>query len=214
MNFAICAACEFMTGPCTLGNGNACVMAPYFPSTEPEKFDRVNKVFGVVNVYKILSRLEEPWQHQYAANALCYEAEARIHDPIHGYLGPQMVYNNILNNLKREIDSAKNELSITMTKKNQLMGLPDVDARRNVDEIVGMRENDQGDVHRANGLKKLNERFQFENNTDLWGLDFPSLRACSAFDDMNIELKQPRGETDTDKSTLLDISNSIAAKWL
>ena len=44
MNFAICAACEFMTGPCTLGNGNACVMAPYFPSTEPEKFDRVNKV--------------------------------------------------------------------------------------------------------------------------------------------------------------------------
>ena len=64
------------------------------------------------------------------------------------------------------------------------------------------------------GLKKLNERFQFENNTDLWGLDFPSLRACSAFDDMNIELKQPRGETDTDKSTLLDISNSIAAKWL
>ncbi|WZZ75870.1 hypothetical protein YC2023_087240 [Brassica napus] len=214
MNFAICAACEFMTGPCTLGNGNACVMAPYFPSTEPEKFDRVNKVFGVVNVYKILSRLEEPWQRQYAANALCYEAEARIHDPIHGYLGPQMVYNNILNNLKREIDSAKNELSITMTKKNQLMGLPDVDARRNVDEIVGMRENDQGDVHRANGLKKLNERFQFENNTDLWGLDFPSLRACSAFDDMNIELKQPRGETDTDKSTLLDISNSIAAKWL
>ncbi|XP_013597302.1 PREDICTED: LOB domain-containing protein 35-like [Brassica oleracea var. oleracea] len=151
MNFAICAACEFMTGPCTLGNGNACVMAPYFPSTEPEKFDRVNKVFGVVNVYKILSRLEEPWQRQYAVNALCYEAEARIHDPIHGYLGPQMVYNNILNNLKREIDSAKNELSITMAKKNQLMGLPDVDARRNVDEIVGMRENDQGDVHRADG---------------------------------------------------------------
>uniref|UniRef100_A0A0D3DFG4 Leucine-rich repeat-containing N-terminal plant-type domain-containing protein n=1 Tax=Brassica oleracea var. oleracea TaxID=109376 RepID=A0A0D3DFG4_BRAOL len=58
------------------------------------------------------------------------------------------------------------------------------------------------------GLKKLNERFQFENNTDLWGLDFPSLRACSAFDDMNIELKQPRGETDTDKSTLHNMSDS------
>ncbi|CAF2026810.1 unnamed protein product [Brassica napus] len=125
--------------PCTLGNGNACVMAPYFPSTEPEKFDRVNKVFGVVNVYKILSRLEEPWQRQYAANALCYEAEARIHDPIHGYLEPTLFA--LINEM----------LELNEDQKNQLMGLPDVDARRNVDEIVGMRENDQGDVHRANG---------------------------------------------------------------
>ncbi|CAF2130735.1 unnamed protein product [Brassica napus] len=116
MVMAVCAACEFMTGPCTFGNRNACIMAPYFPSSEPEKFDRVNKVFGIVNVYTILNRLEEPWQRQYAANALCYEAEVRLHDPIHGYLGLQMVYNNILNNLKREIDSAENELSITMAK--------------------------------------------------------------------------------------------------
>ena len=63
-------------------------------------------------------------------------------------------------------------------------------------------------IELVKGLKKLNERFQFENNTDLWGLDFPPLRACSAFDDMNIELKQPRGETDTDKSTLHNMSDS------
>ncbi|CAG7884092.1 unnamed protein product, partial [Brassica rapa] len=91
MDLPICAACNFTNnGPCTLGSGNSCVMAPYFSSTEP--------VFGVENVYKILSRLEEPWQREYAVNALCYEAEARIHDPIHGYVGPQMVYKNILNN--------------------------------------------------------------------------------------------------------------------
>ncbi|CAH2078230.1 unnamed protein product [Thlaspi arvense] len=61
------------------------------------------------------------------------------------------------------------------------------------------------------GLKKLNERFQFENNTGLCGIDFPSLRACSAFDDANIQqLKQPPGETDTDKSTLHNnISESV-----
>uniref|UniRef100_A0A0D3DFG5 LOB domain-containing protein n=2 Tax=Brassica oleracea var. oleracea TaxID=109376 RepID=A0A0D3DFG5_BRAOL len=102
---------EQHNGPCTLGSGNSCVMAPYLPSKEPDKFDRVHKVFGVENVYKILSRLEESWQSEYAVNALCYEAEARIHDPIHGYVGPQMIYNNILNNLKREIDSAINELA-------------------------------------------------------------------------------------------------------
>ncbi|KAJ4912910.1 Leucine-rich repeat protein kinase family protein [Raphanus sativus] len=62
------------------------------------------------------------------------------------------------------------------------------------------------------GLKKLNERFQFENNTGLCGIEFPSLRACSAFDDSNIEIKQPQGEKDTDKSTLHDISDSVYLK--
>ncbi|XP_018479169.1 LOB domain-containing protein 35-like [Raphanus sativus] len=150
MDLPICAVCKFaVVGPCTLGN--ECIMAPYFPSTEPDKFDRVNKVFGILNVYKILRNLEEPWQREYAANALCYEAEARIQDPICGYVGVQLVLENKLNNLKRDIDSALNELMITKDKKNQRTRLPDVDAQRNVDEIVGMRENDQGDVHRADG---------------------------------------------------------------
>ncbi|KAG2239729.1 hypothetical protein Bca52824_091426 [Brassica carinata] len=184
MDSAICAVCKFtIGGPCTLGNRDECIMAPYIPSTEPDKFDRVNKVFGVINVCKILSNLEEPWQREYASNALCYEAEARIQDPISAYVGTKLVLENKLNNLKREIDSAINELVIIRDKvtqyfnlpkpsdfakpslfplinemlelneyqKNQLTGLPDVDARRNVDEIVGMRENDQGDVHRADG---------------------------------------------------------------
>ncbi|KAG2239731.1 hypothetical protein Bca52824_091428 [Brassica carinata] len=180
MDLAICAACKFTSnGPCTLGNGNACVMAPYFPSTEPDKFDRVNKVFGVVIVYKILSVLEEPCQREYAANALCYEAEARIQDPIHGYADPKLAFDNILNRLKRDIDSAINELEIPMDKVPQYFNLPIsidfaepclfslinemlelnenqknqlrrlVDARRK--EIAAMRINDQDDVHRADG---------------------------------------------------------------
>nr|VDC83215.1 unnamed protein product [Brassica rapa] len=40
MDLPICAACNFTNnGPCTLGSGNSCVMAPYFSSTEPGKFD-------------------------------------------------------------------------------------------------------------------------------------------------------------------------------
>ncbi|KAJ4899733.1 LOB domain-containing protein 32 [Raphanus sativus] len=148
MDLAICAACKFTSnGPCTLGNGDACIMAPFFPSTEPDKFDRVNKVFGVVNVYKILSILEEPLQREYAVNALCYEAEARIQDPIHGNYDLKLAYDNILNKFKRDIDSAINELEIPTDKKNQLKRL--VDARRNA--IIGMRENEQGGVHRADG---------------------------------------------------------------
>ncbi|ESQ55083.1 hypothetical protein EUTSA_v10024592mg [Eutrema salsugineum] len=60
------------------------------------------------------------------------------------------------------------------------------------------------------GLKKLNEKFKFENNIGLCGVDFPSLRACSAFDDETIQqLKQPPGELDTNKSTLHNISESV-----
>lgn len=38
-------------------------------------------------------------------------------------------------------------LELNEDQKNQLTRLPDVEARRNADEIVGMREND----HRADG---------------------------------------------------------------
>ncbi|CAH8391958.1 unnamed protein product [Eruca vesicaria subsp. sativa] len=154
MDLPICAVCEFFhDGPCRLGQ--PCNCAPFFPATEWEKFNRVHKIFGVVNVHKILNDLDEHQHHEKAVTALCYEAEARLNDPICGYVGSEFVLNNILNNLKREIDSASNELVTIMDKteeqENQLTRLPGMDARSNVDETIGMRENDQGDVHRAAG---------------------------------------------------------------
>ncbi|CAH8391963.1 unnamed protein product [Eruca vesicaria subsp. sativa] len=150
MDLPICAVCEFMyDGPCRLGQ--PCNCAPFFPSTEWEKFNRVHKIFGVENVRKILNDLDEHQHSEKAVTALCYEAEARIYDPICGYVGSEFVLNNILNNLKREIDSASNELVTIMDKENKLTRLPDMDARRNVDGTIGMRENDQGNVHRAAG---------------------------------------------------------------
>ncbi|WZY85384.1 hypothetical protein YC2023_031768 [Brassica napus] len=38
------------------------------------------------------------------------------------------------------------------------------------------------------------------------------LPACSSFDDANIEVKQPQGETNTDKSTLHNMSDSAYLK--
>ncbi|CAH8391978.1 unnamed protein product [Eruca vesicaria subsp. sativa] len=154
MDLRICVVCEFMyNGPCRLGQ--PCNYTPFFPSTEWEKFNRVHKIFGVENVRKILNDLDKHQHREKAVTALCYEAESRINDPTCGYVGSEFVLNNILNNLKREIDSASNELVTIMDKteeqENQLTRLPYMDARRNVDETIGMRENDQGDVHRAAG---------------------------------------------------------------
>ncbi|CAH2078231.1 unnamed protein product, partial [Thlaspi arvense] len=81
MNLNQCAVCKAMKVQCS----TACVFAPHFPSTEPEKFDRVNRVFGVQNVYRVLGRLPRSLRED-AVDALCYEAEARIRDPIHGYI--------------------------------------------------------------------------------------------------------------------------------
>ncbi|ESQ46630.1 hypothetical protein EUTSA_v10000571mg, partial [Eutrema salsugineum] len=73
-----CSACKVLKSVCT----GECVFAPSFPSTEPEKFDRVHRIFGAENVYKILSNETfSPLQREYAVKALSYEAEARIQDP-------------------------------------------------------------------------------------------------------------------------------------
>ncbi|ESQ46621.1 hypothetical protein EUTSA_v10000694mg, partial [Eutrema salsugineum] len=92
-----CSACKVLKSVCT----GECVFAPYFPSTEPEKFDRVHRIFGAENVYKILSNETfSPLQLEYAVKALSYEAEARIQDLVTGCV--------------EQIVSAKNEIVATM----------------------------------------------------------------------------------------------------
>ncbi|ESQ55086.1 hypothetical protein EUTSA_v10026904mg [Eutrema salsugineum] len=106
-----CSACKVLKSVCT----GECVFSPYFPSTEPEIFDRVHRIFGAENVYKILSNETfSPLQREHAVKALSYEAEARIRDPVTGYYDMSLAYEKILNNLKEQIVSAKNEIVATM----------------------------------------------------------------------------------------------------
>ncbi|CAK7355771.1 unnamed protein product [Dovyalis caffra] len=59
-------------------------------------------------------------------------------------------------------------------------------------EVLDVRNNSlSGAVPSA--LKRLNGGFQFENNQGLCGTEFPLLRACSAFDNMNINQVGPLG---------------------
>ncbi|ESQ46633.1 hypothetical protein EUTSA_v10000489mg, partial [Eutrema salsugineum] len=95
-----CSACKVLKSVCT----GECVFAPYYPSTEPEKFVRVHRIFGTFS----------PLQREYAVKALSYEAEDRIQDPVTGCVGMSLAYEKILNNLKTQIVSAKNEIVATM----------------------------------------------------------------------------------------------------
>ncbi|KAK9027466.1 hypothetical protein V6N11_067301 [Hibiscus sabdariffa] len=50
-----CAACKILRRRCT----DKCVLAPYFPPTEPAKFTIAHRVFGASNIIKFLQELPE-----------------------------------------------------------------------------------------------------------------------------------------------------------
>lgn len=75
-----CGACKFLRRKCT----SACVFAPFFSyERSAAQFAAVHKIFGASNASKLLSHL--PMQSRGdAAITICYEAQARVRDPIYG----------------------------------------------------------------------------------------------------------------------------------
>ncbi|KAI3831368.1 hypothetical protein MKW92_049708 [Papaver armeniacum] len=77
-----CAACKILRRRC----GEKCVLAPYFPPTEPLKFTTAHRVFGASNITKMLQELPES-QRVDAVSSMVYEANSRIRDPVYGCAG-------------------------------------------------------------------------------------------------------------------------------
>lgn len=50
-----CAACKILRRRCV----EKCVLAPYFPPTEPLKFTIAHRVFGASNIIKLLQVIKE-----------------------------------------------------------------------------------------------------------------------------------------------------------
>lgn len=78
-----CGACKFLRRKCVKG----CIFAPYFDSEQgTAHFAAVHKVFGASNASKLLMRI--PAQKRLdAVVTLCYEALARVRDPVYGCVG-------------------------------------------------------------------------------------------------------------------------------
>ena len=75
-----CGACKFLRRKCARG----CVFAPYFSSEEGAlRFGSVHRVFGASNVAKQLMAIPAACRGE-AVATVCYEAQARISDPVHG----------------------------------------------------------------------------------------------------------------------------------
>ncbi|KAI3449139.1 hypothetical protein Pfo_005804 [Paulownia fortunei] len=78
-----CGACKFLRRKCVKG----CVFAPYFdPDQGTAHFAAVHRVFGASNASKMLLRIP-PHRRLDAVMTLCYEAVARVRDPVYGCVG-------------------------------------------------------------------------------------------------------------------------------
>lgn len=77
-----CAACRTLRRRC----GDKCVLAPYFPPNDPQKFATVHRVFGASNIIRILQDVASEHRDD-AVSSLVYEATARLRDPVYGCAG-------------------------------------------------------------------------------------------------------------------------------
>ncbi|KAL2460784.1 LOB domain-containing protein 31 [Abeliophyllum distichum] len=94
-----CGACKFLRRKCVKG----CIFAPYFDSDQgTTHFAAVHKVFGASNASKMLLRIP-PHKRLDAVVTLCYEALARVRDPVYGCVGHIFTLQQQVVNLQAEL---------------------------------------------------------------------------------------------------------------
>ncbi|PON96392.1 Lateral organ boundaries domain containing protein [Trema orientale] len=100
-----CAACKILRRRCA----DKCVLAPYFPPTEPAKFTIAHRVFGASNIIKFLQELPES-QRADAVSSMVYEASARIRDPVYGCAGAICQLQKQVSELQAQLAKAQAEV--------------------------------------------------------------------------------------------------------
>ncbi|KAF7820093.1 LOB domain-containing protein 1-like [Senna tora] len=100
-----CAACKILRRRCV----EKCVLAPYFPPTDPLKFTIAHRVFGASNIIKFLQELPES-QRADAVSSMVYEANARIRDPVYGCAGAICQLQKQVSELQAQLAKAQAEL--------------------------------------------------------------------------------------------------------
>ncbi|MED6170937.1 hypothetical protein PIB30_036000 [Stylosanthes scabra] len=94
-----CGACKFLRRKCVKG----CIFAPYFDSDQgTAHFAAVHKVFGASNASKLLMRIP-PHKRLDAVVTLCYEALARVRDPVYGCVAHIFALQQQVVNLQAEL---------------------------------------------------------------------------------------------------------------
>ncbi|CAL4938514.1 unnamed protein product [Urochloa decumbens] len=94
-----CGACKFLRRKCVSG----CIFAPYFDSEQgAAHFAAVHKVFGASNVSKLLLQIPAHKRLD-AVVTICYEAQARLRDPVYGCVAHIFALQQQVVNLQAEL---------------------------------------------------------------------------------------------------------------
>nr|CAB3497926.1 unnamed protein product [Digitaria exilis] len=99
-----CAACKNQRRRCS----QDCVLAPYFPASDPQRYACVQRVFGASNVARMLQSLPIHERGK-AADTMAVEAQRRVQDPVYGCAG-------IVGRLQGEIRAVQCELAMTQAR--------------------------------------------------------------------------------------------------
>uniref|UniRef100_A0ACD5W2V0 Uncharacterized protein n=1 Tax=Avena sativa TaxID=4498 RepID=A0ACD5W2V0_AVESA len=113
-----CAACKILRRRCV----DRCVLAPYFPPTDPHKFATAHRVFGASNIIKLLQELPEEHRAD-AVSSMVYEAAARARDPVYGSAGAICQLQRQVDGLKTQLARAQAELAAARAHHAQLVAL-------------------------------------------------------------------------------------------
>ncbi|KAI7735953.1 hypothetical protein M8C21_022365 [Ambrosia artemisiifolia] len=113
-----CAACKILRRRCV----EKCVLAPYFPPTEPLKFTIAHRVFGASNIIKLLQELPES-QRTDAVSSMVYEANARLRDPVYGCAGAICQLQKQVSELQAELAKAQAEVLNMQCQHSTLLSM-------------------------------------------------------------------------------------------
>ncbi|GJZ38551.1 LOB domain-containing protein 30-like protein [Tanacetum coccineum] len=102
-----CGACKFLRRKCVAG----CIFAPYFDSEQgAAHFAAVHKVFGASNFSKLLLHIPVHKRLD-AVVTVCYEAQARIRDPVYGCVAHLFALQQQVANLQAELSYFRSHLA-------------------------------------------------------------------------------------------------------
>ncbi|KAE9611407.1 hypothetical protein Lal_00011897 [Lupinus albus] len=113
-----CAACKILRRRCV----EKCVLAPYFPPTDPLKFTIAHRVFGASNIIKFLQELPES-QRADAVSSMVYEANARLRDPVYGCAGAICQLQKQISELQAQLAKAQAEVINMQCQQANLVAL-------------------------------------------------------------------------------------------
>ncbi|XP_059636067.1 LOB domain-containing protein 30-like [Cornus florida] len=105
-----CGGCKYLRKKCS----PECLFAPYFDSAEVgvSHFRAVHKVFGTSNFAKLLEKI--PVQRRLiVVVTMCYEAEARLQEPVYGAVAKMLSLQREVSNLKMEILNLQARLELS-----------------------------------------------------------------------------------------------------